>query len=321
MSSESDPRVEYAELLRALAARVELELGFGIEDWRPPLPAPAPPARPALPAAPQAPPAAAEAPRAVGTAPSSPRPAAPMPRRPAPAPQAARPSVAQPAPRKAPAEAQPAVAVAAESGVGLFEAKDYDIQFPEGLSRQGQLDYFAKAIGGCTLCPLAQGRTQVVFGVGSPEAELMFVGEAPGHDEDVQGEPFVGRAGQLLTKIIEAMGLKRSDVYIANVNKCRPPNNRAPLPEEMDRCRPYLLRQIDIIKPKVICLLGATAVRGLLQSKDSITKIRGQFLRWRGTLVMPTFHPAYLLRNPAEKRTVWEDVQKVRDVVLGRLVV
>jgi DNA polymerase len=161
----------------------------------------------------------------------------------------------------------------------------------------------------------------MVFGVGNPDAELMFVGEAPGHDEDIQGEPFVGRAGQLLNRIIEAMGLKRSDVYIANVVKSRPPNNRAPLPEEMEACRPFLLRQIDIVKPKVICLLGAVAVRGLLQSKESITRIRGQFLRWRGILVMPTFHPAYLLRNPNEKRTVWEDMQKVRDVLRGKLVV
>ncbi len=203
----------------------------------------------------------------------------------------------------------------------LFNAKDYDVEFPPGLSKGEQLQFFARAIANCTLCPLCQSRTQVVFGVGNPDAELMFVGEAPGHDEDVQGEPFVGRAGQLLNKIIEAMGFKRQDVYIANVNKCRPPNNRAPMPDEMDRCRPYLLRQIDMIKPKIICLLGATAVRGLLQSKESITSIRGRFLRWRGVLVMPTFHPAYLLRNPEEKRTVWEDVQKVRDVLRGKLVV
>jgi DNA polymerase len=202
--------------------------------------------------------------------------------------------------------------------VSLFDSRDYDIQIPPGLSKQEQLDYLAKAIAHCTLCPLHKGRTQVVFGVGSPDAELMFVGEAPGHDEDVQGEPFVGRAGQLLTKIIEAMGLKREEVYIANVNKCRPPNNRAPLPEEMERCRPFLLRQLDIIKPRVVCLLGATAARGLLLSKESISELRGHFIEWRGTLVMPTFHPAYLLRNPNEKRKVWEDVQKVRDTIRGK---
>lgn len=203
----------------------------------------------------------------------------------------------------------------------LFDAKEYEIRFPEGLSLQEQLDYFAKAISGCTLCRLSQSRRQVVFGVGNPQAELMFIGEAPGQEEDIQGEPFVGRAGQLLTKIIEAMGLKRQDVYIANVNKCRPPNNRAPLPDEMATCRPYLMRQLDMVKPKVICLLGATAVKGLLDSKESITRLRGRFIKWRGMLVMPTFHPAYLLRNPNDKRFVWEDVQKIRDVLKGKLTV
>ncbi len=317
MSSEGDPRSEYAALLRAAAARVEMELGFGIEDGRLPLP-PLPPASPLSPgeregvraaqggAAPASAPLTPPSPKGRGSA----RPAPP-----AVTPPPVHRAEVPPPPSSAPA------AVATESKVDIFEAKDYDIQLPEGLTKQGQLDYFAKAIAGCNLCPLAQGRTQVVFGVGNPDADLMFVGEAPGHDEDVQGEPFVGKAGQLLTKIIEAMGFKRSDVYIGNVNKCRPPNNRAPLPEEMDACRPFLLRQIDIIQPKVLCLLGATAVRGLLQSKEGITQIRGRFLRWRGILVMPTFHPAYLLRNPAEKRTVWGDVQKVRDVVLGKLVV
>lgn len=301
MADEADPREEYAALVRAVAARVELEQGFGIESGKLPCPAPLPaeaPPQAARPAAPPQPPRQKQAARAM-------------------------PEVVKPPPvHRAEVPPPPSVtAVATESKVDIFEAKNYDIAFPEGLSKQGQLEFFAKAIANCQLCRLSQGRTQVVFGVGNPDAELMFVGEAPGHDEDVQGEPFVGKAGQLLTKIIEAMGFKRSDVYIGNVNKCRPPENRAPLPDEMDTCRPFLLRQIDIIQPKIICLLGATAVRGLLQSKEGITKIRGQFLRWRGILVMPTFHPAYLLRNPAEKRTVWEDVQKVRDVLLGKLTV
>lgn len=304
MPGEPDVREEYAALLRALAARVELEMGFGMEDWwLPPLPALG--ARPV----PAPAPTSGPAPRLVPGA-AAPSTAAPQARQPAPSPAPPKVQVPKPTP-----------AIATEAKVDLFDAKDYDIKFPEGLSKKEQLAFFARAIAGCTLCPLCKGRTQVVFGVGNPDAELMFVGEAPGHDEDVQGEPFVGRAGQLLTKIIEAMGFRRQDVYIANVNKCRPPNNRAPTPEEMERCRPFLLRQIDIIKPKVICLLGATAVRGLLQSKESITSIRGRFLRWRGVLVMPTFHPAYLLRNPEEKRTVWEDVQKVRDVILGKLTV
>jgi len=320
VSSEADPRQEYAALLRAVAARVELEQGFGIESWRLPLP-PLPSARPP---SPEATPRPAE-PQAVGkrqAATGSEQSAAGS-RQPAGGsrqPAAPRPPVSASAPPKAP-EPQAALDIATGANVDLFQAKDYDIQFPEGLTKQGQLDHFAKAIAGCTLCPLHAKRTQVVFGVGNPDAELMFVGEAPGQDEDEQGEPFVGRAGQLLNKIITAMGYKRADVYIGNVNKCRPPDNRAPLPDEMDRCRPFLLRQIDIVRPKVICLLGATAVRGLLQSKDSISSIRGRFLRWRGILVMPTFHPAYLLRNPGEKRTVWEDVQKVRDLLRGKLTV
>ena len=173
----------------------------------------------------------------------------------------------------------------------------------------------------CTLCPnLVSSRTQVVFGVGNPEAELMFVGEAPGADEDAAGEPFVGKAGQLLTKIIETMGYKRSDVYIANVLKCRPDmpqgesGNRKPTLKEMNTCKPYLLEQIEIIKPKVLVGLGATAMEGLLGlEKFPITKKRGEWHEFAGTPLMPTFHPAYLLRNQAlsEKRRVWEDMLAV----------
>ena len=164
----------------------------------------------------------------------------------------------------------------------------------------------------CTKCSeLARCRKNVVFGVGNSHAELMFVGEAPGADEDEQGEPFVGRAGQLLTKIIEAMGYQRADVYIANVLKCRPPQNRTPLPDEMDNCRPYLLEQIDAIQPKVIVALGATAVRALLDVQLGITKMRGNWYTFHNTPIMPTFHPAYLLRNPPAKREVWEDMKTV----------
>jgi DNA polymerase len=172
-----------------------------------------------------------------------------------------------------------------------------------------ELEATAKA---CTKCrELAGRRTQVVFGVGSRQAELMFVGEAPGADEDEQGEPFVGRAGQLLTKIIEAMGYTRQDVYIANILKCRPPNNRVPLPEESANCLPYLLRQIELLQPKVIVALGATAVRGLLGLEGSISRVRGTWLLFQGVPLMPTFHPAYLLRNPSAKREVWQDMQAV----------
>ncbi len=165
-------------------------------------------------------------------------------------------------------------------------------------------------IGDCTRCKLhTLGRRQIVFGVGNPKADLMFVGEAPGADEDIQGIPFVGRAGQLLTKIIEAIGLSRDDVYIANVIKCRPPQNRNPEPDEVETCEPFLFRQIDIIKPKVIVALGTFAARTLLRTLDPISRLRGRVFEYRGAKLIPTFHPAYLLRNPASKREVWEDMK------------
>ena len=168
-------------------------------------------------------------------------------------------------------------------------------------------------LGDCTRCKLhTLGRKQIVFGVGNPEADLMFVGEAPGAEEDVQGIPFVGRAGQLLTKIIEAIGIKRDDVYIANVIKCRPPQNRNPEPDEVDCCEPFLFRQIDVIKPKVIVALGAFAARALLRSLDPISRLRGRVYDYRGAKLVPTFHPAYLLRNPSSKREVWEDMKLVK---------
>ncbi len=164
----------------------------------------------------------------------------------------------------------------------------------------------------CTKCgELARCRTNVVFGVGNPASEIMFIGEAPGRDEDIKGEPFVGRAGQLLSKIIQAMGYERSDVYIANVLKCRPPENRTPVPEEIQNCLPYLLSQIELIQPKVIVALGAVALRALLDVHLGITKMRGNWYNFRGIPIMPTFHPAYLLRNPNAKRDVWQDMQDV----------
>ena len=170
----------------------------------------------------------------------------------------------------------------------------------------------------CVKCgELSRCRHSVVFGVGSPRAEIMFVGEAPGRDEDMQGEPFVGRAGELLTKIIVAMGFKREDVYIANVIKCRPPENRTPLPDEVTNCLPYLLSQIELIKPKLIVALGATAVRALLDVQLGITKMRGHWYTFRDIPIMPTFHPAYLLRNPPAKKEVWEDMKAVLEE-LGR---
>jgi DNA polymerase len=172
-------------------------------------------------------------------------------------------------------------------------------------------------IGDCTRCKLHKlGRTQIVFGVGNPGADLMFVGEAPGRDEDLQGYPFVGRAGQLLTKIIEAISLKREDVYIANVIKCRPPENRNPEPDEVERCEPFLFRQIDIVKPKVIVALGKFGAQTLLRTLDPISRLRGRVYDFRGAKLIPTFHPAFLLRNPASKREVWEDMKLVRSLLV-----
>jgi DNA polymerase len=165
---------------------------------------------------------------------------------------------------------------------------------------------------------LHKTRQNVVFGEGNENADLVFIGEAPGGEEDQQGRPFVGAAGQLLTKIIEAMKFTREEVYIANVLKCRPPNNRDPLPDEVNRCKPFLTRQLEIIKPKVICALGAHAAHALINSTEGITRMRGQFYMYNGIKVMPTFHPAYLLRNESAKRPVWSDVQKIM-AELGKL--
>jgi DNA polymerase len=168
----------------------------------------------------------------------------------------------------------------------------------------------------CRRCKLhTLGRKQIVFGVGNPHADLMFVGEAPGADEDQQGIPFVGRAGQLLTKIIEAIGLTRDDVYIANVIKCRPPQNRNPEPDEVETCEPFLFRQIDVIKPKVIIALGKFGAQTLLRTDAPISRLRGQVHDFRGAKLIPTFHPAYLLRNPSSKREVWEDMKMARGLL------
>ncbi len=168
----------------------------------------------------------------------------------------------------------------------------------------------------CTRCKLhTLGRSQIVFGVGNPNAQLMFVGEAPGADEDEQGVPFVGRAGQLLTKIIEAIDLTRDDVYIANVIKCRPPQNRNPEPDEVEQCEPFLFQQIDAIKPRVIVALGKFGAQTLLRTQDPISRLRGRVFDYRGSKLIPTFHPAYLLRNPPAKREVWEDMKLVRQLL------
>ncbi|MBN2515319.1 MAG: uracil-DNA glycosylase [Deltaproteobacteria bacterium] len=173
------------------------------------------------------------------------------------------------------------------------------------------LDDVRRELGDCRRCGLYQGRKNIVFGEGNHTAELVFVGEAPGQQEDIQGNPFVGRAGQLLTRIIEAMGLARKDVYICNILKCRPPGNRNPKPDEISVCEPFLIKQLEIIQPKVICALGTFAARTLLKTDVPISLLRGKFHLYQGIKLMPTYHPAYLLRNPGAKKQVWEDVQMI----------
>jgi uracil-DNA glycosylase family 4 len=178
------------------------------------------------------------------------------------------------------------------------------------------LEAIREDIGDCTRCKLSEHRTNIVFGEGNPHARLVFIGEGPGADEDATGRPFVGRAGQLLDKIIVAIGLRREDVYIANVVKCRPPRNRTPEKDETATCEPFLFRQLRFINPRVIVTLGLPALQSLLKVRDSITRARGQWREWNGVKVMPTFHPAYLLRDPSKKREVWEDIRKVRDYLV-----
>jgi uracil-DNA glycosylase len=184
----------------------------------------------------------------------------------------------------------------------------------EKISKSGEtMEQIWTDIGNCVRCPLHQGRTNIVHTEGNHGARLMFVGEAPGADEDMQARPFVGRAGQLLTKIIESIGFKREEVLIGNINRCRPPGNRAPLPDEVAECKPFLLREIASVRPEVIVVLGNTAMKNLLDVKEGITKLRGIFQEYQGIKIMPTFHPAYLLRDPSKKRETWEDLKKVRD--------
>jgi DNA polymerase len=208
---------------------------------------------------------------------------------------------------------------------GLFgeiggSAKATGLPVLDTLPGDESLDEIRADIGDCTRCKLHAHRTHIVFGEGNPQADLLFVGEGPGADEDATGRPFVGRAGQLLDKIIAAIGRKRDEVYIANVVKCRPPQNRTPEKDETDTCEPFLFRQIALIKPKVIVALGSPAFQCLFRTKEAISRARGEFRDWNGIQVMPTFHPAYLLRSPDKKREAWEDMKKVRDYLdsLGR---
>jgi uracil-DNA glycosylase len=223
----------------------------------------------------------------------------------------ARPRVASPSKTVPGQEALPRAARAGASPRPTVIAGELLSLYP-GLEKAASLEDLRGFIGDCKRCKLAPLRTNLVFGVGNPEAELMFVGEGPGADEDARGEPFVGRAGQLLTDIIErGMGLRRADVYICNVIKCRPPDNRNPEPDEVAACEPFLMRQIDIVRPRVIVGLGTFAVQAVLKVKTPISRLRGIWQDIRGVKMMPTFHPAYLLRNPADKRLVWQDIREV----------
>ena len=194
-----------------------------------------------------------------------------------------------------------------EDEESLFEIK-------QDWEKAKSLEELDNLINKCTKCPLHKSRKNFVFGVGNPDADVMVVGEGPGADEDAQGEPFVGRAGKLLNDILKAINFKREEVYIANVVKSRPPGNRTPTAEEMEACIPYLKKQIELIKPKLILCLGLTAAQGLLKKRDSLTKLRGQLFEYHGAKVMVTYHPAALLRNPNWKRPCWEDVQKFRQL-------
>ena len=198
---------------------------------------------------------------------------------------------------------------AKESGLEELPSAVKSVLTPKKTCRT--LEDISEWLGDCRRCKLNSTRTHIVFGTGSAKPDLVFVGEGPGAEEDEQGKPFVGRAGQLLTKMIEAMGLTRDDVFIANVVKCRPPGNRNPEPDEIAACSPFLENQIRVLKPKVICTLGAFAAQTLLKTEEKISKLRGRFHAYEGILLMPTFHPAYLLRNPAEKKATWDDIQMI----------
>jgi DNA polymerase len=229
----------------------------------------------------------------------------------APAPNSS-PAVAAAAPRRAP---DPPATAAPKSAPAFIPTIAAPSLFEEKIENDS-LERIRDDIGpNCTRCKLHKGRTKIVFGVGNPKADLVFVGEGPGRDEDAQGEPFVGRAGKLLTQMIEAMGLRRQDVYICNVVKCRPPENRLPEKDEIATCSPYLLRQLGVIRPKVICCLGSCSAQTMLQTTEGISRFRGQWFDFRGSKLIATYHPAYLLRNPAAKGEVWKDLQKVMAVL------
>jgi uracil-DNA glycosylase family 4 len=267
------------------------------------------------------PPRGAKSPSAAET-PAAPEPVAPATPEPRPAPRAvsapSRPSAPEAAPSKEPAlsrASMPRPAAAASAGTLIDvpqQAPPYSGALPGVVEgERPTLDQIRRELGDCRRCKLCTGRKNIVFGVGNPRAELVFVGEGPGEQEDLQGVPFVGPAGELLTKMINAMGFNRDEVYICNVVKCRPPGNRNPEPDEIAACEPFLRSQLLALQPKVIVALGKFAAQTLLRDSTPITRMRGNWREYQGVKLMPTFHPAYLLRSPAEKKKAWEDLQQV----------
>ena len=295
MSAEprEDPVEELVELAQALRAHAEWQASTGatgLERASAELRAEREAAAPAEPAPRAEAPASAPRRREAGSLPS---PSAAVAERPPPAEPTRRVAEPAPAPASGPSAGQAASAVPDEQ-------------------RAKRLELLATEVSGCTRCPLHEARTQTVFSRGTSSSGLCFIGEGPGADEDAQGYPFVGKAGQLLDRMIAAMGFERDEVYVCNIVKCRPPENRKPTPEEMAACMPYLEKQLELVEPSVIVAMGATAVQGLLGTTGGITRMRGKWRLYKGRIaVMPTFHPAYLLRTPRAKRDVWEDLQAV----------
>ena len=280
--SDLDPRAELASLVRALGVRLRWQQAHGVEQ----VPAGKYSGKPA--------PAAAGGKRPV---------------RSGPAPEIRpRGRAVDPAPVQPKRPAPPAAPPGEEPAAPPFQLPEGAL---DGLNREEALAQVQAHLGDCKRCRLARERKNIVFGVGSPRAPVLFIGEAPGREEDRSGEPFVGAAGQLLTRMIKAMGLSREEVYICNVIKCRPPHNRDPAPDEIGACEPFLRLQIDAIKPGIIVALGAHAARTLLRSDQGITRLRGRWTTYHGVPLMPSFHPAYLLRNPGGKRGAWSDLQQV----------
>ena len=289
-----DPRQELAELAAAVRAYVEWQADTGASG----LPIEPPEARKAR--------LAAVATTPIAAAPTAPAPIAPPPREPVVEPSRPPPA---PAPTVAMEPRRPAVAPLPSAAAA---SKPVVVAPTSPDERRTRLALVAEEVRSCTRCVLHEKRTQTVFARGNPFADLCFIGEGPGADEDAEGEPFVGASGQLLDRMIAAMGYRRDDVYICNVVKCRPPSNRKPEPAEMATCMPFATQQLALVQPKVIVALGATAVQGLIGASEGITRMRGKWKLYKGSIpVMPTFHPAYLLRNPAAKRDVWNDLQDV----------